>query len=157
MRILIIIIWVLQIQVVFTQGETETKNRNTTIIGIYPSNIDEVNGLMLNFWPRDINQSDLEKGNIKLPTTNGVELNLNPLGPFAAVVSFWHFLLDSKSRMPLRDTISDEIIEYYKRVNGIQVSLLNIEPTIMNGIEIQLAGSYDSIANGVSIGIVGSK
>ena len=140
-----------------TQIKESDESFHKCIVGIWPSEVDQVNGLMFKFWSTENNDKDFEKGIVKLPTTNGLELDLNPLGPFAAGMIFFHYLLDDKARIPLKDSVNYQFLPFYRKINGIQIALLNLEPTKMNGIEIHLAGSLRTSVNGVSIGIIANK
>lgn len=141
----------------YSQVSIDHKEERVCLVGIWPTDVTEVNGLMINFWSKEINLSNLKDGESALPTTNGLEINLNPMGPFAAAMALVQYPLDKESRMPLKDSIDYTIIPYYKNINGIQVAFLNLEPTTMNGLEIHLSGSYGSVVNGVSIGVVANK
>src|SRR6056297_772166 len=154
---ILIIVFLFIYQLSYSQVSIDNQPERNCIVGIWPTSISQANGLMLNFWPKDINQSKLKEGGIVLPTTNGIELNLNPLGPFAAVMALFHYPLDNESRKPLKDSVDHTIILYYKKINGFQLAFLNLEPTKINGLEIHLSGSYESVVNGISIGIVANK
>lgn len=144
-------------QLNYSQISIDNQPERKCIVGIWPTNVTEVNGLMLNFWSKDIKQSQLQEGEIVLPTTNGIELNLNPAGPFAAAMALFHYPLDKDSREPLKDSVDYTLIPFYKKINGFQLAFLNLEPTKVNGLEIHLSGSYESVVNGISIGIVANK
>ena len=154
---ILVIVFLFIYQWNYSQVSNDNQLERNYIVGIWPTNVTEVNGLMLNFWSKDIIPSKFKEGVIVLPTTNGIEINLNPIGPFAAVMALFHYPLDKESRKPLKDSVDYTVIPYYKKINGFQLAFLNLEPTKMNGLEVQLSGSYESVVNGISIGIVANK
>ena len=139
-----------------SQDQSQEEKKRTCIVGVWPSDVDQVNGLMFNFWSKDVNEKQLREGTIDLPTTNGIELNLNPAGPIAAGMFFFYGLLDGRYQVPL-DERDPSLFKNYRKINGVQIALLNMEPTAMNGLEIHLAGSFQSTVNGISISFVMSK
>jgi len=154
--VFLIFVLSLTVQIVDAQEVIEKPKRNC-IVSVWPSNVERTNGIMLNFWSKEFSKEDLAKGNISFPTTNGLELNLNPIGLFVFPMVLTYFILDSKTRRPMKDSIDYQYIDLYKKINGVQIALLNSEPTIMNGIEVHLSGSYGSIANGISISLIAGK
>lgn len=142
---------------VFAQDKSEEENVRKCIVGVWPTGVDQVNGLMFNFWPKDVSQKKLKEGTADLPTTNGLEINLNPLGPFAAGAIFFYHFIEPKTWEPVKDTMDMQVVKNFKKINGVQIAFLNIEPTVMNGIEIHMAGSYGTLVNGVSVGLIVNK
>jgi len=157
MRFFLAIALVFSFHYNYCQSPIDSQYNRSCIVGVWPSQITNVNGLMLNFWSKETTAAQLTEGKPKLPTTNGLEINLNPIGPFAAVMTMFHFPFEKEFRNPSKDSINYLNISNYKKINGIQLALLNMEPTKMNGIEFHLVGSIESVVNGLSISVLLSK
>ncbi len=148
-----------------------------TPIGIYPISNKDVNGVMLNFFPKFKVTKNLQFIEYYKPRTNGIELNLNPLGPLVVSggVAMTAFdLFQGKTPRIFRKINSRKIenVECIRRINGLCISTSNFESTLMNGIELSFSGSnsvvtngitispfynYNGEANGLSVGLVGNN
>lgn len=121
------------------------------IAWISPSHATHVYGLMFNYWPRN----DGYKYS-KYPKINGVELNVMPLGIFLPFILAVHSLGPETHKPPV-EKIESIDFKSFKKINGIQIGLINMEPTIINGLDINAAGSFESKTNGVTISVVMNK
>ena len=121
------------------------------IVWIYPSWATHVYGVMFNFWsPSHIN-------NLKrLPKIYGAEINLNPIGIFTPFVTAIH-CIDPETHTPPTQSVDSLDLGYFKEINGLQIGLLNFDPTMINGLDINLTGSFMSVTNGVTISGVLNK
>lgn len=116
--------------------------KESNIIGFYPSKNYKTNGLAIKYWDTD----NLEKERI----VNGIQLGLNPLGIFTPFVTIIHspefFSNNFKSE--------EYDLSKFNVVNGLDLSLVNLEYTKINGLEINFTGGLSTAINGVSIGII---
>jgi len=125
-------------------------------VGVWPSEVDHVNGVMFNFW--DKTNTKPEDGEFELPTTNGLELILNPLGIMTVPISLFVGLGYPNAKKPFtEEEYNLEIEKEFKKVNGLLLALLNLESTSIKGVEINLSGSLGTIIKGVSIGATVNK
>lgn len=129
------------------KGQVGSKS---TIIGISPSKIQQVNGLMIHFFPNDFAQKPQSQ------IINGIELNLNPIGLFAPYVFAIH-CLDAEIHQPTLDNLDSLDCTKFKKINGLNIGLINLEPTVINGLDINGTGSFESIVNGITCSLVLNK
>ncbi len=122
-----------------------TLQKKPKIIGFSPSkNTKNVNGILVKYF----DEMDQE---ISPKKVNGVGLGFNLLGaffPFLIVMNLpdidnWSFVELENKTLP----------EKMNKINGLQLSIINMEPTITNGIEVNIASniSAPSVINGISI------
>lgn len=113
-------------------------------IGTAPSkNVKNVNGVMLKYFD--------EEEEITPKKVNGLELGLNPVGLFIPALLLLY--LPGANQWSLNNDY--EIISEHKmnKINGVQLSLMNMEPTITNGLEVNVSSNINTYAktNGVAI------
>ncbi len=113
-----------------------------------PSKATHLYGLMFNFFPSESFE--------KYPIIYGSEINLNPIGLFTPFVLFVHSF-DPKTHCPVAQSLDSIPFDSFKIVHGLQVGLINMEPTIVNGLDINITGSLESKTNGLTISLVMNK
>lgn len=153
LTIVIFLLWGFKL---FPQTDTKkvngsTDNHKKYIAWISPSRATHVYGFMFNFWPR--NQGYKYD---KYPQIYGAELNTNPLGMFVPFVLALHSL-SPETHQPPAEKIDTINFKSFKKIYGIQIGLINMEPTIINGLDLNASGSFDSKTNGVTISAVMNK
>lgn len=116
-----------------------------------PSKVTHMYGFMFNFWPRD----DFYNDGI-YPRIYGAEINLMPIGIFSPFVLAVHSL-DPETHKPPFETLDSIDFRKFKIIDGLQIGLINMEPSIINGLDINASGSFDSKTNGVTISGVMNK
>ncbi len=126
------------------KGQSPSKS---SVIGINLSKLTKVNGLMINVFPKDYSDST------SFPTVNGIELGVSPITIFFPFLVAIHSI-DPDFHQPLLDNIK---FQHHKKINGIQVSLLNMEPTLINGVDINASGSFESKVNGITCSLIINK
>jgi len=131
----------------FIFGSHQKIYGQNSIIGISPSKLKKVNGLMFNVYPMEHSDST------SFPTINGIELGVCPLTIFFPFLIAIHSI-DPDFHQPLLDNIK---FQNHKKINGIQVSFLNMEPTLINGIDINASGSFESKVNGLTCSMIINK
>ncbi|MFG6686613.1 LA_2272 family surface repeat-containing protein [Mariniflexile sp. HNIBRBA6329] len=138
----------------FGQDTLAKKNVNRYVVWFSPEKkATKVNGLMLNFFPNNVNSSDTFGG---YPNVNGVELNLNPLVVFALYPLMVGIIVPEFYKPPEEDFSSIDF-KNFKVINGIHANILNLESTVTNGLELNLYGSFNSKTNGVSFAFILNK
>ncbi len=121
-------------------------------IWVSPSKVTHVYGLMFNFWPKN-NDDSL----VQYPKINGIEINSSPVGIFAPFLATL-YSLDIPKIMSSIEWEADSIdYKRCKKVNGLELALCNLEPTIVNGFELNLSGNFDSVTNGLTISIPANR
>ncbi|MDR2039731.1 MAG: hypothetical protein LBQ60_17560 [Bacteroidales bacterium] len=120
------------------------------LIWVSPSETKQVYGIMFNFWPN-------EGIGVQYPSIYGAEINLNPIGLFAPVITLVHAVFDPATHH-MGDVDPDILdISKFKKINGIQVGSINMEPSVINGLDINATMSAQSKVNGISISAVMNK
>jgi len=125
-------------------ADTLAQENKKYIAWASPSKATHVYGLMFNVWPEE---------KLPLPKIYGVEFNICPLGIFAP---FLHTLysLDINKLMRITDSKADSVnFKTFKKVNGLQIGLINTEPTIINGLDINASSNSESVTNGITISL----
>ena len=123
----------------------EKQTNRKYIAWFYPSWATHVYGVMFNFWsPSETNKSK------RLSKTYGAEINLNPIGLFTPFVTAVH-CIDPETHKPPTNTVDSLDLGSFREINGLQIGLLNLNPTIINGLDMNLTGSFGSLTNGVTI------
>lgn len=126
----------------------QTKNDSiSNIIGFYPSKLKIINGVTIKYWDND-------NPNHAITKSNGLRLGLNPLGlftPFITVIHSIDFIGKDEMTMQNTDELEALIAEKSNVVNGIDLSLLNMEKTHINGLEINFSGGFGTKVNGLSM------
>lgn len=130
------------------QDSLYTISDRPKIIGFSPSTeTKNVNGILIKYYD-EIDQE------IKPKKVNGVGLGFNGLGIFFPVL----FLVNITSidNWGIKDIGSDPLPEKMNKINGMQLSIVNMEPTVTNGLEISLSSniSAPSVTNGVALSLL---
>lgn len=103
-----------------------------------------VNGMLIKYYD-EIDQD------IQPKKVNGVGLGFNGLGIFFPVL----FLVNITSidNWGINDIGSEPLPDKMNTINGMQLSIVNMEPTVTNGLELSLSSniSAPSVINGVAI------
>ncbi len=134
----------------FGQDTIAERDDNKKYIAWFsPSKATHVYGLMFNFFPKFTDYDSINK----YPSIYGAEINLNPLGIFAPFVLAIHSF-DPATHSPVAQSLDSNSFDRFKKANGIQLGLINLEPTIVNGLDMNLTGSFDSQTNGLTISLV---
>lgn len=117
-----------------------------------PSKATHVYGFMFNFFPKfpDCDSIDI------YPIIYGTEINLNPLGIFVPFVLVLHST-SPVIHSPVTQKLDSIPFYRFKTVNGLQVGLINMEPTIVNGLDINVTGSFESKTNGLTFSLLMNK
>ena len=133
-----------------------TENVSKKYIAWYsPSTASHVYGVNFNLFPKFPEDTSLVKFT-GYPKINGLELNLNPMGLFTPFVMAVHSV-GPDTHEPLLETIDSLRFGESKKINGVQLGLLNMEPSVINGLDINLTGSFESKTNGVTVSLVMNK
>lgn len=118
-----------------------------------PAKATHVYGVMLNVFPKN---GLSPAGEVQYPRIYGTELNLNPLGFFAAPIFAIH-CLDPRSWEHAEKSVDSINFDAFKKIHGLQIGVINMEPSIINGIDININGSMDSKTNGLIISAIVNK
>ncbi len=118
---------------------------------ISPSQATHVYGFMFNLWAKDGLPND---GNY--PKIYGTEINLNPIA-LVAIPVLAIYALGPETHQPTAETLDSINFQYFKKIYGLQVGTISMEPTIINGLDINVGGSFGSKVNGVTISGVMNK
>lgn len=121
------------------------------VVWVSPSKATHVYGLMFNFWPRDEGNSFA-----KFPKIYGAEINLNPIGLFSPFITLFHSI-SGETHKPIAENLDSINFKGFKKINGLQIGLINMEPTVINGLDINATGSFESKTNGITISAVMNK
>ncbi len=131
-------------------GKTDKipKANRKYVAWISPSKATHLYGLMFNFWYKD-----KEDSTVTFPKIYGAEINLNLIGiigPFFSILATFEV---AQQQNAVEESIDSLNISKFKKVNGLELAIINMEPTIINGLDINLSGSQESVTNGVTISI----
>ncbi|SDJ36558.1 LA_2272 family surface repeat-containing protein [Chryseobacterium jejuense] len=115
------------------------------VVGFSPSkNVRNVNGVLFKYFE--------EEEDFIPKKVNGLGVGGNFLGVFFPVLLFFN-LPDAISKGSLNDDY--EVVPENKmtKINGVQLSLINMEPTVTNGLEINVSSNINTyaITNGVAV------
>lgn len=133
-------------------GQTTTSLEKTNkkyVAWVSPSKATHVYGLMLNLW----SNYDIHDTILSFPKIYGAEININPLGiigPFFSILGGFSY---SNQQQCVDESIDSLAVSKFKKINGLEIALINTEPSIINGLDLNLTGSQESITNGVTISI----
>lgn len=146
------IIIILSGLLIFGQNSYGQSVERRYLIWYSPSRATHVYGLMINFFFEDASFTKVRNG---YPKICGAEVSLNPVGlisPFALLFKSF----DPSFNRPQR---SGNIPKYEtsKKINGLLVATVNLEPTAINGLEINATGSFNTKTNGVTLSLVMNK
>lgn len=126
------------------QDSLQVKTSKTKIFGFSPSKkVKNVDGILVKYF-------DQEDDNFKLKKVNGLGMGLNFIGIFAPAL-----LLVNVTEAKHWNLISEGTMEKNKmnKINGMQLALINMEPTITNGLEINVSSNIGShaVTNGLAV------
>ena len=114
------------------------------LIAASPSkNVRNVNGVLFKYYD--------EEDHFKPKKVNGLGMGFNVTGIFLPPLML--FSLQSAGRWSFNEDYVIVPREKMNRINGLQLSLVNMEPTITNGLEINISSNINTYAviNGVSV------
>ncbi|MDP9960143.1 hypothetical protein [Chryseobacterium lathyri] len=131
--------------IINAQDSLYTQSDKPGIIGFSPSKeTKNVNGMLIKYYD-EIDQE------IKPKKVNGIGLGFNGLGIFFPVL----FLVNITSidNWEINDIGSNPLPDKMNKINGLQLSIVNMEPTVTNGLELSLSSniSAPSVTNGVAV------
>lgn len=115
------------------------------VIGFSPSkNTQNINGILIKYF----DEIDSE---ISPKKVNGIGLGLNPLGVFFPVLAL--VSIPEMDKWSFDEIGSTAIPEKMNKINGLQVSIVNMEPTVTNGVEVNVSSNLGapSVINGIAI------
>ncbi|MCT2407798.1 hypothetical protein NZD88_09635 [Chryseobacterium antibioticum] len=130
---------------VSAQDSLNTISGKPKFIAFSPSKATKnVNGMLIKYYD-EIDQE------IQPKKVNGVGLGFNGLGIFFPVL----FLVNitSINNWGINDIGSEPLPDKMNTINGMQLSIVNMEPTVTNGLELSLSSniSAPSVINGVAV------
>ncbi|WP_419870066.1 LA_2272 family surface repeat-containing protein [Chryseobacterium sp. CT-SW4] len=139
----LIMISVLIISFFKAQDSVRLNTSRTKMIGFSPSrNVENVNGILIKYFD-DVDNFHPKK-------VNGLGIGFNFIGIFYPPlflfnlpdINKWNF---ENSAIAPGDRMN--------KINGMQLSIINLEPTITNGVGINISGNINTyaITNGVAI------
>lgn len=110
------------------------------LIAASPSkNVRNVNGILFKYYD--------EEDHFKAKKVNGLGMGFNFMGIFLPPLMLVNL------RLPRNDDYVIVPREKMNTINGLQLSLINMEPTVTNGLEISVSSNMDTYAvtNGMSV------
>lgn len=130
---------------VYASDTIKADSLKPRVIGFSPSkNTGNINGVLFKYYEED--------GDFTPRKVNGLGVGGNFLGVFFPALLFFN-LSDALSKGSLNDDY--EIIPKNKmnKINGVQLSLINMEPTVTNGLEINVSSNINTyaITNGIAV------
>ncbi|MBL1219764.1 hypothetical protein JET18_02885 [Chryseobacterium sp. L7] len=129
---------------VISAQEKLNKLDKPRLIGFSPSKkTKNVNGMLIKYY----DEIDHE---IQPKKVNGVGLGFNGLGIFFPALLL--VSIPSIDNWAINDIDSETLPDKMNKINGLQLSIINMEPTVTNGLEINMASniSAPSVTNGVA-------
>lgn len=130
---------------VFSQDSLTFRSDKAKMFGFSPSKkTKNVNGVLLKYYDEIDNEISPKK-------VNGLGLGLNGLGiffPFLMLVN-----VGSIGNWGLSEVTTAALPAKMNTINGFQLSIINMEPTVTNGLELSFSSNIGapSVINGVSI------
>ena len=124
-----------------SQDSLSHTNEKAKVFGVSPSKkTKNVNGVLLKYYDEIDNE-------IKPKKVNGLGMGFNFLGIFLPPLMLFNLQLPGSN---------DYVIiprEKMNTINGLQLSLINMEPTVTNGLEINVSSNINTYAviNGMSV------
>jgi len=131
--------------VINAQDSLNTVLDRPRLIAFSPSKeTKNVNGMLIKYYD-EIDQD------IQPKKVNGVGLGFNGLGIFFPVLFFVN--IASIDNWEINDIDSEPLPDKMNKINGMQLSIVNMEPTVTNGLELSLSSniSAPSVTNGVAV------
>lgn len=120
-------------------------SQKSRIIGFSPSkNNQNINGVLIKYF----DEIDSE---ISPKKVNGIGFGLNPLGVFFPILVL--VSIPEIDKWSIDDIGSTAIPEKMNKINGLQLSIINMESTVTNGIEVNISSNLGapSVINGFAI------
>ncbi|REC49643.1 hypothetical protein [Chryseobacterium pennipullorum] len=131
--------------IIYAQDSLDTRPDRARIIGFSPAkNTKNVNGMLIKYY----DEIDHE---IKPKKVNGVGLGCNGLGIFFPALLL--VSIPSIDNWAINDIGGEPLPDKMNKINGMQLSIINMEPTITNGLEVNVSSniSAPSVTNGVAV------
>jgi len=130
---------------VSAQDSLYIRSDKPRLIGFSPSKeTKNVNGMLLKYYD-EIDQE------IQPKKVNGVGLGFNGLGIFFPVLLLVN--ITTIDNWGINDIGSDPLPDNMNEINGMQLSIINMEPTVTNGLELSLSSNIGapSVTNGLAV------
>ncbi|KMQ65627.1 hypothetical protein ACM46_07050 [Chryseobacterium angstadtii] len=131
--------------IINAQDSLNTQLNKPRLIGFSPSKkTKNVNGMLIKYYDEVDNE-------IRPKKVNGVGLGFNGLGIFFPALLL--VSIPSINNWAINDIASEPLPEKMNKINGMQLSIINMEPTVTNGLEINVSSniSAPSVTNGVAL------
>ena len=138
-RILLIAVLLFN-SLVYASDSLKADSLKPRFIAASPSkNVRNVNGILFKYYD--------EEDHFKPKEVNGLGMGFNFLGIFLPPLMLFNL------QLPGNDDYVMVPREKMNKINGLQLSLINMEPTITNGLEINVSSNINTYAviNGVSV------
>ncbi|MEJ5104570.1 LA_2272 family surface repeat-containing protein [Chryseobacterium sp. MYb328] len=113
--------------------------------GFSPSKkVKNINGVLFKYFEED--------GNFAPKKVNGLGMGFNMIGIFYPFLLFFN-LPDALSKGSLNNDYEIAPENKMNKINGVQLSLVNMEPAVTNGLEINVSSNINTYAvtNGVAV------
>ncbi len=126
------------------QDSLNIKPHQPKLIGFSPSKkTKNVNGMLIKYY----DEIDRE---IQPKKVNGIGLGLNGLGIFFPALLL--VSIPSIDNWAINDIGTEPLPEKMNKINGMQLSIINMEPTVTNGLEVNVSSniSAPSVTNGIA-------
>lgn len=120
-------------------------SQKTKIIGFSPSKKSQnINGVLIKYF----DEIDTE---ISPKKVNGIGFGINPLGAFFPILVL--VSIPEIDKWSFDEIGSTAIPEKMNKINGLQLSIVNMEPTVTNGLEVNVSSNLGapSVINGLAI------
>ena len=125
---------------VYASDSIKADSLKPRFIAASPSkNVRNVNGILFKYYDQE--------DDFKPKKVNGLGMGFNFLGVFVPPLMLFNL------RLPGNDDYVIVPREKMNTINGLQLSLINMEPTVTNGLEINVSGNINTYAvtNGVAV------
>jgi len=126
------------------QDSLNTELDKPRFIGFSPSKkTKSVNGMLIKYYDEIDNEIQPKK-------VNGIGLGFNGLGIFFPALLL--VSIPSIDNWAISDIGVEPLPEKMNKINGMQLSIINMEPTVTNGLEVSVSSniSAPSVTNGVA-------
>lgn len=141
---ILLIMSLLMINFYRAQDRVSVKTPRTKVFGFSPSkNVKNIDGILIKYF-------DEEGDNVKPKKVNGLGMGLNVVGIFVPALLLFNVTEVNKWNLKSEGTVEKNKMN---TINGMQLSLINMEPTITNGVEISMSSNIGShaVTNGLAI------
>jgi len=125
---------------VYASDSLKADSLKPRFIAASPSkNVRNVNGILFKYYD--------EEDHFKPKKVNGLGMGFNFLGIFLPPLMLFNL------QLPGNDDYVMVPCEKMNTINGLQLSLINMEPTVTNGLEVNVSSNINTYAvtNGVSV------